>query len=72
VLTTHQADDPNQVWCWDITWLPTTVKGRYFYWYMMNDIYSGKLVVNEVHESKTSEQAAALLRRGCLIEQIAG
>jgi putative transposase len=32
VLTTHQADGPDQVWCWDITWLPTTVKGRYFYW----------------------------------------
>ena len=72
VLTTHRADGPNQLWCWDITWLPTTVKGRYFYWYMMKDIYSRKLVVNEVHESETSEQAAALLRRGCLIEQIAG
>ena len=72
VLTTHRADGPNQVWCWDITWMPTTVKGRYFYWYMMKDIYSRKLVVNEVHESENSEQAAALLRRGCLKEQTAG
>jgi len=32
-LTTHRADGPNQVWCWDITWMPTTVRGRYFYWY---------------------------------------
>jgi putative transposase len=72
VLTKHQADGPNQVWCWDITWMPTTVKGRYFYWYMMTDIYSRKLVVNEVHESENSEQAAALLRRGCLKEQTAG
>ncbi|MNT60370.1 hypothetical protein D3C72_1979470 [compost metagenome] len=47
-LTTHRADGPNQVWCWDITWMPTTVKGRFFYWYMMQDIYSRKLVVNEV------------------------
>nr|WP_198047970.1 helix-turn-helix domain-containing protein [Cupriavidus taiwanensis] len=23
-LTTHRADGPNQVWCWDITWMPTT------------------------------------------------
>jgi putative transposase len=30
-LTTHVADGPNQLWCWDITWLLTTVKGRYFY-----------------------------------------
>jgi putative transposase len=72
VLTTHRADGPNQVWCWDITWMPTTVKGRYFYWYMMKDIYSRKLVVSEVHESENSEQAATLLRRGCLKEQTAG
>jgi putative transposase len=72
VLTTHEADGPNQVWCWDITWLPTTVKGRFFYWYMMKDIYSRKLVINEVHESECAEHASQLLRRGCLKEQIAG
>lgn len=72
VLTTHRADGPNQVWCWDITWLPTTVRGRFFYWYMVKDIYSRKLVVNEVHESETGEQAGALLQRGCLAEQTAG
>jgi putative transposase len=72
VLTTHRADGPNQVWCWDITWMPTTVRGRYFYWYMMKDIYSRKLVVNEVHESENAEQAATLLRRGCLKGQTAG
>jgi putative transposase len=71
-LTTHQADGPNQVWCWDITWLPSTVKGRFFYWYMMKDIYSRKLVVNEVHENESSEHASQLLWRGCLREQIAG
>lgn len=72
VLTTHEATGPNQVWCWDITWMPTTVRGRYFYWYMMKDIYSRKLVVNEVHESESAEHASALLKRGCLREQTAG
>lgn len=71
-LTTHRADGPNQVWCWDITWLPTTVKGRFFYWYMMKDIYSRKLVVNEVHGNESSEHAGHLLARGCLREQMAG
>jgi len=70
--TTHCADGPNQVWCWDITWLPTTVKGRFFYWYMMQDIYSRKLVVNEVHESESVEDASRLLELGCLREQTAG
>ncbi|MCY0857241.1 IS3 family transposase [Cupriavidus sp. D39] len=71
-LTTHRAEGPNQVWCWDITWLPTTVKGRFFYWYMMKDIYSRKLVANEVHESESAEHASRLLMHGCLREQTAG
>ena len=71
-LTTHRADGPNQVWCWDITWMPSTVKGRFFYWYMVKDIYSRKLVVNEVHETESAEHASALLQRGCLRERITG
>ena len=70
--TTHRADGPNQLWCWDITWLPTTVKGQFYYWYMMKDIHSRKLVANEVHVSETSEQAARLLVNGCLREGLAG
>ena len=72
VVTTHRADGPNQVWCWDITWLPTTVKGKYFYWTMMTDIYSRKLVANEVHASESSERASGLLASGCLREGLAG
>ena len=45
-ITAHRADGPNQLWCWDITWLPTTVKGQFYYWYMMKDICSRKLVAN--------------------------
>jgi putative transposase len=71
-LTTHCADGPNQVWCWDITWMPTTVRGRYFYWYMMKDIYSRKLVMNEVWEQESAEHASVLLAKGCLREGIAG
>jgi transposase InsO family protein len=25
------ANGPNQVWCWDITWLPTQVKGIFLF-----------------------------------------
>ena len=71
-LTTHRADGPNQVWVWDITWLPTTVKGRYFYWYMFKDVYSRKLVIGDVYEAETSELAARLLDKACLREKTAG
>jgi putative transposase len=71
-LTTHRAGGPNQVWCWDITWLPSTVKGSYFYWYMVQDIFSRKLVANEVHDSQSSEHASVLLHRACLCERTFG
>ena len=60
------------MWCWDITWLPTTVKGQFFYWYMVKDIHSRKLVANEVHGSESSALAARLLETGCLREGVAG
>lgn len=71
-LTTHRADGPNQLWCWDITWLPSTVKGRFFYWYMVQDVYSRKLVANEVYEAESSQHASQLLAKACLREQTAG
>lgn len=71
-LTTHKATGPNQVWCWDITWMPSTIKGQFFHWYMVKDVFSRKLVVNEVHERDSSEYACQLLARGCLREQTAG
>jgi putative transposase len=69
---THEATGPNQVWCWDITWLPTCIRGMYFYWYMVIDLFSRKLVANEVYAVESSECAAQLLSRGYLSERIAG
>ncbi|TDG01950.1 helix-turn-helix domain-containing protein [Paraburkholderia guartelaensis] len=31
------ADAPNQLYSWDITYLPTTVRGQYFYLYLFLD-----------------------------------
>lgn len=70
--TTHCATGPNQVWCWDITWMPSTIKGRYFYWYMVKDIHSRLLVANEVHEGESADHASELLTKACLRERIAG
>ena len=39
---------------------------------MMKDVYSRKLVANEVHASESSELAARLLVSGCLREGLAG
>lgn len=71
-LTTHCASAPNQLWCWDITWMPSTVKGRYFYWYMVKDVHSRYLVANEVHAHESAEHAGELMRQACLRQRTAG
>lgn len=69
-LQTHQAEEPNQVWCWDITWLPGPVKGIYFYLYLILDLFSRKVVGWEIYETESSEQASTVVRKAHLSEGI--
>jgi transposase InsO family protein len=69
--TTHIATAPGQVWCWDMTYLPTKVLGRWFHLYLIVDIYSRKIVGAEVHDSDDADHAAHLVRRTALAESIA-
>ena len=68
--STHVASAPGQVWCWDLTFLASTVAGRWFYLYLILDIYSRKIVGFEVHGSDSSDHAVDLLRRTALAEGI--
>ncbi len=70
--TSHCATGPRQVWCWDITWLSAAVKGTYYYWYMILDLYSRKIVAHEVHAAESAEHASHLIRRASLAEGLAG
>lgn len=67
--TTHIARRSNQVWSWDITYLPSPVRGQYYYLYLIEDIYSRKAVGWEVHSAESGEDAAALLQRSILSEK---
>ncbi len=68
--TTHIATAPRQVWCWDMTYLPAQVLGRWFYLYLILDLYSRKIMRWEVHDTDDSDHAAHL-RRAALAERIA-
>jgi transposase InsO family protein len=72
VLTSHCATGPNQVWSWDITWMPAAVKGQFYYWYMVLDVFSRKIVGHEVHVAESAELASQLMRRANLAEGLAG
>lgn len=67
--TTWKATGPNQVYTWDITWLPSVVKGRWYYLYLVEDIFSRKIVGHEVHEEESGEWAASLMERTVLSER---
>jgi putative transposase len=69
--TTHTATSPTQVWCWDLTYLPTWVKGKWYYLYMILDLFSRKIVGWEVHEEDDGQHAAMLAKRTALSEGIA-
>ena len=68
--TTHVATAPGQVWCWDMTYLPTQVQGRWFYLYLIQDLYSRKIVGWEIHDADDADHAVGLLKRTVLAEGI--
>jgi putative transposase len=68
--TTHIATGPGDVWCWDVTFLPATVQGRWFYLYLILDLYSRKIVGFEVHDTDSADHAAHLARRTALAEGV--
>jgi putative transposase len=68
----HCATEANHLWAWGITWLPAGVKDMYFYWHMVLDIYSRKIVGHEGHVAESAELASLLLRTASLAEGLAG
>jgi putative transposase len=66
------ATAPNQLWCWDITYLPMDVRGRFLFLYLILDVYSRKIVAHEVHAEESGQNAAALIERAVLREGVAG
>jgi putative transposase len=66
--TTHIAAHPGEVWCWDVTFLPAQIQGRWFYLYLILDLYSRKIVGFEVHDTDSADHAAHLARRTALAE----
>jgi transposase InsO family protein len=69
------AAAPNQIYSWDISYLPSLIHGMFFYLYFFIDIYSRKIVGWQVHDRECSGYAAALIkdisaREGILPDQL--
>lgn len=61
----HVARGPNQVWSWDITFLPTTIRGRFLKLYVVIDVWSRMIVGAEVHEHEDDALSAKLVEHCC-------
>lgn len=64
------ATGGNQIYTWDITYLPTRVRGVFLYLYVVMDIYSRKIVGWQVHDEERSVLAAELMTDICQREGI--
>ncbi|WHY88591.1 IS3 family transposase [Neobacillus novalis] len=69
--TVPMIPKPNQVWTWDITWLPGPIKGPYFRLYMI-DIFSRMPVGWDVWENEDAVYAEELIKKAFISEKIAG
>jgi len=60
---TLMATGPNQVYSWDITYLKSPINGKFYYLYLFMDIWSRKIVGQEVHENEDMEKSSRLIEK---------
>lgn len=59
------ADGPLQVWSWDITYLKSPIRGKYYYLYMIVDVWSRKIVDYRVEEYESMDYSSMMINRIC-------
>lgn len=57
-----RATGPCQVWSWDITYLRSPIAGRFFYLYMVIDVWSRMIVAAQVYSRECGDIASAFLQ----------
>lgn len=69
--TAIEAIDPNRCWSWDITFLPSAIKGQFYRLYMIVDVFSRYIIGWEIHHNESAENASLLVSKACLKHGIA-
>lgn len=59
------ATRPNQVWSWDITYLHSPIRGKFYYLYLIMDIYSRMIIGWRIEEEQNSNYSSELIDRCC-------
>lgn len=64
------ATEPDQLFSWDITYLPTTVTGIFLYLYLFLDVFSRKIVAWQIYAEESGENASEVMKDLCRRERI--
>jgi transposase InsO family protein len=57
------ASVPNQVWCWDITFMRAAVRGTFYFLYLVVDVFSRKIVGWSVEAEESQDLAVDMIDR---------
>lgn len=66
----YVATGPSQVWTWDITYLKSSIKGLFFYLYMIVDIWSRKIIAAQVFAEESMDHSSMLMANACIIHGV--
>ena len=58
-----KANGPHQVLSWDITYMLSSIRGKYFYLYLFMDVWSRRIVGWDIHYEESAENSSALISR---------
>jgi putative transposase len=67
----YEVTAPRTLFSWDITYLPSSLRGQYYYLYLFLDVFSRKAVGAEVHAEESMAHSSRLLETICREEGIA-
>ena len=66
----YEVTAPRTLFSWDITYVPSSIRGQYYYLYLFLDVFSRKAVGAEVHAEESMEHSSRLLDGICREEGI--
>ena len=58
-----KATGRGQVWSWVITYLLTSIKGKYYYLYLFLDVWSRAIVGWDIQENESANKAVVLIKK---------
>jgi putative transposase len=65
------AKAPNQIWCWDITYLRAAVRGTFYFLYLVVDVFSRKIVAWTVEAEESQDLAVDMIERATREQRVA-